>query len=197
MIDLDDHLKSRGVDLSLYNSFVFDYVELIVTVLCYNLSGQITGYQRYNPLSDNKGSGLNNEEFRYFTYGSKNHLMPVFGLDVLDYDKPDLYVVEGLFKATKLHSLGLNAIAVFTSTPKPLKGWFSLLKKRFNLVAVGDNDQAGQKLVNAVGTGFLSPIDLDEMTNEEVLELLDVAQRQSPRLGSETSGFRNSPSRPN
>lgn len=171
MMDIKRHLSDRSVDLGLYNSIVVDEENCLATFLCYNLSGQLTGYQRYNPKSNNKGKGMNDEGVRYFVRGKEN-TMPVFGLDLLDYEKDTLYVVEGVFKATILHSLGFNAIAVLTSTPKPLKRWFYLMKKRFNLVAIGDPDQAGQKLVNCVGKGFCSPADLDEMTRESILDLL-------------------------
>ena len=72
-----------------------------------------------------------------------------------------------------MHRLGFNALAVLTSTPKRLKPWFRILRQTWNLVAIGDNDDAGRKLVNIVGKGFQSPADLDEMTDEEILLLLN------------------------
>ena len=42
----------------------------------------------------------------------------------------------------------------------------------WNLVAIGDPDDAGRKLVNMVKSGFQSPFDLDEMSDEDIKSLL-------------------------
>jgi len=46
------------------------------------------------------------------------------------------------------------------------------LRQTWNLIAIGDNDDAGRKLVNIVGKGFQSPEDLDEMSDEDIHSLL-------------------------
>ena len=39
-------------------------------------------------------------------------------------------------------------------------------------MAIGDNDDAGRKLVNVVGKGIQSPVDLDEMLDYDIHQLL-------------------------
>lgn len=170
---LKDHLRSRGMIPELYNA-AYDAEKGCVTFPLFNGMRVQTGYQRYNPDKISKKFN-DEEEGRYHTY-LPSGVDGVFGLECLDASKPNLYIVEGIFKASKLHSIGENAIAVLTNHPKRLKSWFRILKTVFNLVAIGDNDVAGQKLVSFVGSGFSSPKDLDEMTNEEVIELLGRAR---------------------
>lgn len=163
------HLQSRGMDTSLYR-FGFDDEAREACFYLYNLNGKIVGYQKYNP---DLGKQKNNDpkDCRYYTYIPAG-VDGVFGLDLLNKEDRTIYIVEGLFKAATLHRLGFNAVAVLTSTPKRLKPWFRIMKATWNLVAIGDNDPAGEKLVRMVGNGFTSPKDLDEMTDQEVYELL-------------------------
>lgn len=169
------HLQSRGMDTSLYQ-FGFDDEAREATFYLYNLSGKLVGYQRYSPDLDKKKNN-DPKDCRYYTYlpaGTDG----VFGLDLLNKEDRTIYIVEGLFKAATLHRLGFNAVAVLTSTPKRLKPWFRIMKATWNLVGIGDNDPAGEKLVRMVGKGFTSPKDLDEMTDQEVYELLGTVRNR-------------------
>lgn len=169
-LNLKAHLESRGVELNRYNLFLDEH-DYKMTTLLHNFKGDMVGYHVYNPLTTQKKVN-NAKEGRYFTYKPKETLA-VFGLEQLDFSQRRVYVVEGFFKATALHSLNRNALAVLTATPKPMKNQFLLLEcMGFELYAVGDNDHAGQKLVNCVGKGSLSPKDLDEMTTKERLEFI-------------------------
>lgn len=158
------------MDLNIYPSLVLDQENEIATFYLYNLSQKIVGYQKYNPNATSKK--INNEETgRYYTYLPKG-VDGVFGLEQINPNDRTIYIVEGVFKAVNLHRLGFNAIAVLTSSPKRLKTWFRILKPTWNLVAIGDNDPAGQKLVNIVKKGFLSPTDIDEMPDEDIMKML-------------------------
>lgn len=168
---LKQHLRERGMNPDLYH-VSYGYSANKITFFLYNLSGQIVGYQHYRPDAGKKKQKNDPKFGRYYTYCPKQTIA-VFGLDVLDKSKGTLYITEGVFKAAVLHRLGFNAIAVLTSTPKPMKPWFRILKRSYRLVAIGDNDDAGRKLVNTVGKGFQSPLDLDEMTDEAILEMLN------------------------
>jgi hypothetical protein len=149
----------------------YDPEEGIITFLLFNYNGGLVGYQQYRPDQPSKQKKNDPKTGRYFTYLPKD-TDGVFGLDVLDHTDRTIYIVEGVFKAAVLHRLGFNALAVLTSTPKRLKPWFKILRQTWNLVAIGDNDDAGRKLVNIVKRGFQSPQDLDEMSDEEILKLL-------------------------
>lgn len=167
-MNLYNHLKERGMNPDLYDCHLDDDLG-VATFMLYDLSGRLVGYQKYRPTGDKTRS--NAENGRYFTYCPEK-TTAVFGLELLDPTDRTLYVTEGIFKAAVLHRLGYNAIAVLTSTPKPMRQWFWLLGKRYNLQAVGDGDSAGAALVRMVGKGFCSPVDLDEMKDEDIEELL-------------------------
>jgi DNA primase len=143
-----------------------------VTFLLYNLSGQIVGYQHYRPLVEEKGVKNNPKLGRYFTKLPRATI-GVFGLECLNPNDSRVFIVEGIFKAGVLHRLGYNAIAVLGADPKPLQGWFKALRGRYTLYAIGDADEAGKRLVEIVGNGFQSPKDLDEMTDEDIMELIE------------------------
>lgn len=175
MESIADHLRSRGMDPDLYH-LAYDEEERIATFLLYNLSGHVVGYQQYRPDAD-KQKKNHPKEGRYFTYLPKD-TDGIFGLDLIDPTNRTIYVTEGIFKAAVLHRLGYNAIAVLTSTPKRLKPWFRIMKATWNLVAIGDPDDAGRKLVNMVKTGFQSPADLDEMTDEDIKSLLGAVKNR-------------------
>jgi len=108
---------------------------------------------------------------RYCTIAPRD-TTAVWGLETLDYSKRELYVVEGLFKASTLHMLGHNAIAVLTCNPLKMKSWLWIMRQQFNLIGIGDNDKAGKKLVDLVG-GFQCD-DLDEMSLETAYQLVRI-----------------------
>ena len=167
---LKSHLRDRGMEPNLYGSIHYDSVAWLVTFYLHNGAGEVVGYQQYNPREQSKK--LNDPALsRYFTYLPKGK-SGVFGVEQLDKTKRTIYIVEGIFKAGVLHRLGFNALAVLSDSPKQLKSYFRILKATHDLVAIGDPDAAGERLVRIVKKGFTSPLDLDEMKDSEVLELL-------------------------
>ena len=166
---LEKHLIDRNMNPSLY-SVGFDLEEGIVTFFLYNFSGQIIGYQKYNPNAT-KEKRNHPKEGRYYTYLPKK-TDGVFGLEVLNSELRTIYIVEGIFKAATLHRLGYNAIAVLGNSPKRLKPWFKIMKQAWNLVGIGDEGKPGKLLVNAVGKGFQSEKDLDEMDDSDINRIL-------------------------
>lgn len=173
MTYLEEHLRERGMKPELYNLHL-DEDEGLATFLLYNFTGQITGYHQYRPAAD-KTKKNHPREGRYFTY-VKEGQDGFFGTEYEphgynQYSK-SLYVVEGVFKASKLHSLGRRAIGVLGNNPKRMKPLFKILSQRYNLIALADNDDAGMKLLNLIGRGVQTPVDVDEMTNEDLSALL-------------------------
>lgn len=167
---LYEHLISRNFDPKLYKNIILDEDNEILTMYLNNLCGQFVGFQQYNPnVTDKK---INNaEDGRYFTICQRG-VTAVWGLETLDRDKEKFFVVEGCFKASSLHMLGENAVAVLTSTPKSMSTWFELLKVSYDVIAIGDNDKAGQSLVKVVGKGFTTEKDLDEYSLDELKEVI-------------------------
>lgn len=168
-MNLFKHLLTRNYDPSRYVNQVLDTENCILTVYLSNLCGQFVGFQQYRPLVKEKRVN-NAKEARYFTY-SQRGVSACWGLETLDTTKKDLYLVEGVFKASALHMLGHNALALLTSNPKPMKSWLHTLP--YNLIGIGDNDKAGKGMIKIAGQGFQSELDLDEYTLEELHKLLE------------------------
>ena len=104
--------------------------------------------------------------------------MGVFGIETLNAAKKELFIVEGIFKAATLHRLGYNAVAVLSNAPKQLVSWFKIMRSMYDVVAIGDNDSAGQTLVKVVGRGYCSTKDIDEMLDEEVINMINAGLAQ-------------------
>lgn len=167
-MNLIKHLLQRNYDPTRYVNQVLDMDNSVLTVYLTNLSGQFSGFQQYRPLVDSKG--LNDpREARYFTY-SQRGVNACWGLETLDPLKKDLYLVEGIFKASALHMLGYNALALLTSNPKPMRSWLHTLNH--NLIGIGDNDKAGKGMMRIAGKGFQSELDLDEYSLVELESLI-------------------------
>jgi len=167
-----DHLKDRHVDFN-KTKVITDLETNQATFILYNLSGQLIGYQKYNP----KGSKdyRNTELGKYFTHVTKNpdRNIAVWGLESID-ERPFMFVVEGIFDAIRLHNLGLPAIAVLANHPTALRSWLKAISK--TIIAVLDNDEAGNQLKSIAHQSIKVPDpykDLGEMkSEEEILEWL-------------------------
>jgi hypothetical protein len=168
-MNLIKHLLSRNYDPTRYVNQVLDFDNKVLTVYLTNLVGQFVGFQQYRPEVEFKRLNLPIEA-RYFTY-SQRGVNACWGLETLDESKEDLFLVEGIFKASALHLLGHNALALLTCNPKPMKSWLHTLP--YNLIGVGDNDKAGKGMVKIAGQGFQSELDLDEYTLEDLKSLLE------------------------
>lgn len=159
-----EHLLSRGMLPSLYNLSVG---EGVVSFALYDFGGKQVGYQEYRPFAPRNSANV--REARYFTYLPRR-VNGYFGAESLKWWPDDgFYVVEGVFKAAKLHKLGQPALALMGSEVDRHLNQLNLLHRPY--LAIGDNDAAGQKFARKLG-GIVSPIDLDEMTDEAVEELL-------------------------
>lgn len=173
MMNLVKHLLSRNFDPTRYKNLVLDTDNCVLSVYLTNLCGQFVGYQQYRPDVEFKRLNLPNEA-RYFTYTQRG-VSACWGLETLDPSKKDLYLVEGIFKASALHCIGLNALALLTSNPKPMKSWLHTLP--YNLIGIGDNDKAGRGMIKIAGKGFQSELDLDEYTLEELQWVLQNSKK--------------------
>lgn len=143
--EMRDHLVSRHMDLNVHRALLSPEV---ATILMYNLSGQVVGYQRYNPSfpsafpGDGRQSSLRDR--RYYNYVTKGQI-GLFGLESFSLNSPCVFVTEGVFDACRLTKRGVCAIAMLTNTPSSsMKNFLRCLAKP--LIAVCDDDAAGRKL---------------------------------------------------
>ncbi|EPG3364451.1 toprim domain-containing protein [Acinetobacter baumannii] len=160
------HLISRELQPWAYKGVIVDEVNNVCTFLIHNLSGQLIGYQEYRPDILEKSHGKPRGEGRYFTYVTEGQTL-LWGLERLNPKLKHLYVVEGAFKAAYLHRLGFNAVAIFGNKPSVAQ-MQQLSVLPYELIGIGDNDEAGAMLPRAIGKGSVSPKDLDEMSISEV-----------------------------
>ena len=177
-MDLVKHLLTRNYDPSRYVNQVLDFDNEVLTVYLTNLAGQLVGYQQYRPNVLEKRTN-HPSEARYFTYSPRG-VNACWGLEVLDPNKRDVYLVESVFKASSLHMLGYNAIALLTSHPKPMKSWLHTLNH--NLIGIGDNDKAGDGIIKVAGKGYKLEKDIDEYDLPTLQGLLRDADRNLAAL---------------
>jgi len=169
---MNTHLKERHFNIDLYTDVVVS--DNMVVFPLWNLSGQMVGYQQYNPSGkkDRCNDPKNNKYYTYISKTNKKIALTAWGLQVLDPSKRTIYLLEGIFKACRFHNYGLNALAVLGNNPKHLKTWLKTLG--YDLVSVCDGDKAGRRLAKYGDKSIFLPdgVYVDEMTEEEFLLLL-------------------------
>jgi hypothetical protein len=172
--EMRDHLVSRHMDLNVHRALLSSEV---ATIMLYNLSGQIVGYQRYNPSFPSAfpgdGKQTNLRDRRYYNYVGKSHI-GLFGVETFNLNVPCVFITEGIFDACRLTSRGACAFAMLTNNPSTsMRNFLASLGKP--VVAVCDDDQAGVKL-RKCGHYFETVKggkDLGECSDEFVEYLLD------------------------
>lgn len=170
---LTDHLKGRGIDPN-KTRVIMDEDTGDSYFFLYNLSGQMVGYQKYNPDYEKTGqSNLSDPRMaKYFTwvseegYGKK---IAVWGLESLDImtDK-FVFITEGIFDAARIQEAGYPAIAVLSNNPTDsLKHWLKTLPQK--KIVIYDNDKAGKKLIGVGDYAYTVPSgkDANDLTPEE------------------------------
>ncbi len=173
---IKEHLMSRG--LSNFDHLFLNEEENIATFLLFNLSGQIVGYQQYNPEGTKqiRNDVKFRDKLKYFTYagdeGDQNKgkkKIAVWGMHTLNLNSDVLFICEGIFDACKIHNEGHQAIAVLANDPQHLATQLAILNKK--IIAICDHDSAGNKLAkfSKVSVTVPSPYhDLGEMPQEIV-----------------------------
>lgn len=155
-----EHLKARGMNCSLYPFMGMD--DEVACFPMYDLHSVMTGVYYYRPTGQ-KEAPNDPRVGKYFSRVSAGKLC-LFGLESLSFSKP-IYLTGGLFKAATLHRLGYTAFNASLASYKFLLPQLEALNRPF--LAVGDNDDEGELFVERYG-GWQSPLDIDEMCDEEV-----------------------------
>jgi len=83
-MNIKTHLKHRHLDLELHRPILDEELN-IATFLLYNLSGQLVGYQQYNPLGDKKSSIPNLKENIILTETKTNQPLQSGDLKVITF----------------------------------------------------------------------------------------------------------------
>ena len=176
--DLKQHLRSRGIDPD-KTRVIIDEEDGDTFFFLYNLSGQMVGYQKYNPKYPKTGqNNLDNPRLaKYFTwvgdepYGKK---IAVYGLESLEWTDEYLFITEGVFDIARVHEAGYPGIAVLCNDPsESLKSWVRTLPQK--KIVIYDNDKAGRKLMSLGDYSYTieSAKDLNDLSTEEAKIFLD------------------------
>jgi hypothetical protein len=175
MLNLKKHLESRHLDLNLYPDCVTCEETQTFTMFLWNLSGKLVGYQTYRPEAPKNDYTVKPSEKKYFTFLSKSGTgtpeLTAWGLHLLNPKKRKLFVCEGFADAVRLHNLGLNALALLSCDPKPLKSW--LWSLGYEVVPVCEGDKAGLKMAklstHSKAVYLEEGKDLGDLTESELL----------------------------
>lgn len=145
-MNIKDHLIERHIDLDLHKP-ILDDKNCSATFLCWNFSGQLTGYQSYKPNGDKK---IFNDPIlgRYYTYRNKNYpTITIWGIESYYISDGPIFITEGIFDAARLTERKQTAFSTLCNAPpKDYKNWFKMLGRP--VIAICDNDNAGLELAN-------------------------------------------------
>lgn len=167
------HLRGRGVDPEM-TRVIIDEESGDTYFFLYNLSGQLVGYQKYNPNYSKVNK--NPQLAKYFTWVSdegRGKKIAVWGLEYFDMNLPYIFLVEGVFDAARIREAGYPAIALLCNDPSSsLTRWLSTLPQ--TKIVIYDNDKAGRKLRRVGNYSYTVPTgkDVNDLTPEEAKEFL-------------------------
>jgi len=148
-MDMHAHLRQRWFNTDRYSG-VWIEPHVSVSMAMWNASGQLVGYQKYQPDAPRKHD--NDVNTRYHSWFTKGQI-GVWGMESVRWDSGPLFIAEGIFDAARLHWHGLPAIAVISNDPKHLRSWFRVLPQQ--LIAVCDGDSAGRRLAKYGRSGVI------------------------------------------
>lgn len=170
--NLYTHLLTRHVNFNLHCVWLNEQ-EQVATFPLYNLAGRLLGYQQYRPKGS-KAVNNNPYEGKYFTKKLCNAEPSYWGVESWSCSNT-LFLVEGLFDAARLTSLGYAAFATFTNNPGDVFASFMKLVRQVRpVVALCDADAAGKQLAKyahkycTLTTGK----DVSEAQQQEVINLV-------------------------
>jgi len=136
---ITEHINTRHVDTILHRPIL---TENSATFLLYNLSAQLTGWQKYSPLLPHLSA--NKTDGRYYTYRVP-HLIALFGLESYTSSTQRVFVTEGIFDAVRLTKYGECALALLTNSPNSsMLNFLYCLPNQ--ITAICDNDIGGRAL---------------------------------------------------
>jgi len=190
LVDTKSHLRERGIDPEHNDVFINDKGDVYFNI--YNMSGQMVGYQKYNPnFPKNISQGMNKPDTKYYTYFGEEYKGKKIGAWGIESIKPGdkyLFIVEGIFDAARIHQSGYPAIAVFCNDPSNLKQWFDILPQIKVVIYDNDkldNDPGGKKLIKYGDYAFTVPKgnDMGDLTVFEAQHFIqDIIEEIEPVL---------------
>lgn len=179
--DTESHLKSRGIDTNKTRVIIDDETGDTFFFL-YNLTGQMVGYQKYNPAYPKRGQkNLGDTKItKYFNWvgdeqgGKGGKKIAVWGLESYNVNSKYLFITEGIFDIARVHEAGYQGIAVLCNKPNRQLGlWLKTLPQI--KIVIYDNDIPGRKLRKFGDYAFTveDVKDLNDLSPEDAKIFLD------------------------
>jgi hypothetical protein len=182
---ISKHLISRGIDPKKTRVIIDEETEDSYFFL-YNLSGQMVGYQKYNPNYVKTGqSNLDDPRMaKYFTWVSdeeKGKKIAVWGLESFDVMSDEfVFITEGIFDAARIQEAGYPAISTLCNSPSDsVRSWLKTLPQK--KIVIYDNDVAGKELIGCGDFAYTVPSgkDANDLTPEEAKVFIEDCLRKS------------------
>ncbi len=177
--DLRSHLLDRGVDPD-KTQLIIDEENNDVYFFLYNLSGQMIGFQKYNPLNSKKGREREGKYYSYMTDEGSGKSLGVWGLHSYDWQDEFIFITEGIFDAARIQQTGYPAIALLSNDPsKGMKSWLKTLPQK--KIVIYDNDSAGKKLMKVGDFAYTVPTgkDMNDLNPTEAKQFIEECLRNS------------------
>lgn len=173
---LKNHLESRHCFPDKHGYQVhLDEENQVATFLCFNLTGQLTGCQRYRP---NAPKAKSNDVYgRYMTRALHSHY-PMWGFESFRYTKyPVTLLTEGLFNAARMHNYEFRALATLSDNPKNMRSQLALLPGL--KVALCDGDLAGNSLKKYADVALTMPTghDVNSLPESDMTDLVSELEK--------------------
>lgn len=179
-IQIEEHLKKRGIDPE-KTRVIIDKESEDVFFFLYNLSGQMVGYQKYNP--NYPKTGQNNvsdprmvKYYNYVTEEERGRMIAVWGLETLKMNDKYFFIVEGIFDAARIHQAGHPAIATLCNNPtEQTKEWLRTLPQMKIVIYDNDGNKDSLKLKTCGDHSFTveSGKDMNDLSVEEAKSFCD------------------------
>lgn len=177
-LNIKQHLSDRGLDTK-KTHVIIDEESGDTFFFLYNLSGEMVGYQKYNPNFPKKGQGKVDDprSVKYYIWvgnEEKGKKIAVWGLESYKFTDKYIFITEGIFDVIRIHEAGYPGIAVLCNDPSDqLKNWLKTLPQK--KIVIYDNDSAGEKLRRVGDYSYSVPAgkDLNDMTQEDANKFLD------------------------
>lgn len=180
--DTKSHLKERGIDPD-KTQLIIDEESGDTFFFLYNFSGQMVGYQKYNPAYDKKGQSSKKlgdpRKTKYYNWvgdepdGKK---IAVWGLESINLTTDKyIFITEGIFDIARAHEAGFPGVAVLCNDPNPQLGfWLKTLPQTKIVIYDNDVNKAGEKLIKLGDYAFCVPKgkDLNDLSPDDAKKFL-------------------------
>ena len=192
------HLKERGIDPD-KTQLIIDEESGDTFFFLYNFSGQMVGYQKYNPKYDKKGQSSKKlgdpRKTKYYNWVGdepEGKKIAVWGLESINITDKYIFITEGIFDIARAHEAGFPGVAVLCNDPNPQLGfWLKTLPQTKIVIYDNDVNKAGEKLIKLGDYAFCVPKgkDLNDLSPDDAKKFLQSCINKIENGVSESNAY--------